>query len=70
MTIRSQLEALLRATSSRKADDPHPKGPKYLYLPVGTVAHVNTGSKIKGKSEVHRVYHRVPNPKRQGKGWK
>lgn len=64
MSVRSQIEALLRAASVPT------KGSKYLYLKAGTVAHPNTGSRIKGKSEVHQVVHRVPNPARQGKKWK
>lgn len=67
MSVRSQIDALLQA---RAATPRRERGPKYLYFPAGTVVHPNTDSKIKGKSDVHQVFHRSLNPARQGKKWK
>ncbi len=48
----------------------HRDGPKYLYYEAGTITTRNSGSQIKGKSEVHTVYRRIMNLKRWGKQWK
>lgn len=61
MTLRDKIEAMLR----KKTSEPHPKGPKYLYYPSGTVNTKDSGGA--GTPGTHKTRVRVLNPRRRGK---